>query len=371
MRSVLRNTFLFVVPTVLVCVGILEVGLRLFGRLPSNVTEGIYEQHRTGYRLGKNLTKVSRTPSFTNTVYTNELGFRDRAPGPRNLEAAPYIAWIGDSITFGNGVDYEDSFVGVFGALAERRGMEVVNLAVGGYHFSESEELFEDFLRIAPKPPVQAVVVITPVGMANFEERYTDVLVKDGYIFRQKGWLLPYIVVTLGNRSSAYCFFRDALRKTQARFFPSEIPGSVQAVEPFSKKGPWADPDLRERFEARLARFEARVRAAGASPAYVYMPTAVDLRAPELLALSGRSAENYDFDFFRDLLHRHAVRAGITFVDMTPLLQVEHATGKQLTFLQDPHYNAEENRILGRALYRALLEPTSPSPSLRLTTTVP
>src|SRR5919198_5566645 len=132
MRSILRNTLLFVVPTVLVCIGILEVGLRLFGRLPSNVTEGLFEQYRAGYRLGRNLTKFSRTPSYSNTVYTNEFGLRDRAPGPRNLERAPYIAWIGDSITFGNGVDYEESFVGVFGALAERRGIDVVNLAVGG-----------------------------------------------------------------------------------------------------------------------------------------------------------------------------------------------------------------------------------------------
>ena len=84
-----RAMVALVAPTLILCVGLLEVGLRLAGRLPSNSTEGIYDQHGTGYRLRRNLTKLSRTPSFSHTIFTNDMGFRDRAPGHRTLGAGP------------------------------------------------------------------------------------------------------------------------------------------------------------------------------------------------------------------------------------------------------------------------------------------
>lgn len=354
MTSLLRIGSIAVLPTLLVCLAMLEVGLRAAGRLPSNTTEGLFEQHGTAYRLRKNLTKVSRTPSFSATIHVNALGFRDKAAGPRKLGGAPYVAWVGDSITFGNGVDYQDSFVGVFGALAEQRRLEVVNLAVGGYHFSESEEMLYDFLDTAPASPSLVIFVLTAPAMAMFEERYSDVLVKDGYIFRKEGWLVPWVIVTLGNRSSAYCFFRDGLRKIQGRLFPPAPGSATQALEQFSRNGPWGRPEVRARFQARLSKIEERVRRSGSKLAYVYLPSAPDLRGAELLARAAVPAGGYDLHLFRDALRAHAARAGVAFVDLTPELAAESAKGKPLSFLQDPHYNADANRLIGRVLYGAL-----------------
>jgi hypothetical protein len=330
----LRIRLLFVLATVLVCMAMLEVGLRVAGRPPSNMTEGLFEQHGTAYRLRKNLTKISRTPSFTTTVHTNSFGLRDKVPGPRKLGPAPYVAWVGDSLTFGNGVDYEQSFVGVFGTFAERQHIEVINLAVGGYHLSESEGLLGEFLDSAPTPPSTVVFVFSPQGISTFEERYSDVFVKDGYIFEKDRWFVPYVVVSLGNGSAAYCFFRDALRRVQARLLPSSGAASVQP----------------------LTGIEQRVRRAGAKLVYVYMPTSVDLHSPELLASKGLPASDYDFNLFRDLLRRHSARTSTQFVDLSAMLQAEYGKGKPLSFLQDPHYNAETNRLIGKALYSALLD---------------
>ena len=354
-RRFIRSGVQFVLPTIVVCLALLEGGLRFAGRMPSNITEGLFEQHGTAYRLRKNLTKVSRTPSFTATVHTNALGLRDKAPGPRVLGAVPYIAWVGDSITFGNGVEYEDSFVGVFGAKAARQHIEVVNLAVGGYHLAESEELLSDFLDATPRAPAEVIYVFTPQTLASFEESYKDVTVKDGYIFQGGHWLRAWLVIKLGNGSAAYCFFRDSLRKIQARLFPAGPGATVQALDMYAVRPADKAEAFAARFEARLAQLEARVRKAGSKLVYAYVPSSVDLRAPGLLSRSDLPASGYDFNQYRDLLRRHAARASVDFIDLDPMLHAEAAKGKQMCFLQDPHYNAEMNRLIGEELYRTLI----------------
>lgn len=366
MRSALRAILALVLPTVIVCTAILETGLRVAGRLPSNTTEGIYYQHGSGYRLRRNLTKISRTPSFSHTIFTNDMGFRDKAPGPRALGAVPYIAWVGDSITFANGVEYEESFVGVFDEHASKRGIESVNLAVGGHRFTDQEETLYDFLETAPVKPSWVVVVFTAMGITTFEQPYTDVVVKDGYLFPVKGWLVPYVTVSMGNASSAYCFLRDGIRKVQTRLFPGASKSGLETLDfLFTRKGPWARSEVPGRFGGRLLRLDERIRASGAEPVYVYMPSGLDLRAKEFLALLGHDAADYDFTLFLNLLQAHADRAGIRLVNLLPVLQPHQDAGEQLTFMRDPHYNVHANRLIAEALLDALLDGVGPTPPLR------
>jgi hypothetical protein len=81
----------------------------------------------------------------------------------------------------------------------------------------------------------------------------------------------------------------------------------------------------------------------------------VDLRAPSLLAESSLPAANYDFNQHRDRLRRHAAGASVEFIDLGPLLHAQFARGKPMSFLQDPHYNAETSRLIGQELYRTLI----------------
>lgn len=354
-KSFLRATFLLALPTVAACLAILEVALRLQGHLPSNMTEGIFEAHGEAYRLKANQTKIFRTPSFTCTIHTNALGFRDHAPGPRTL-ARPYIAWLGDSATFANGVEYEESFVGRFGALAERRGIEVLNLAVGGHHLGEQEDQLRDFLAAAERRPEKVVVVFTPQLMALFDKRHHDLVFKNGYGFPRDGWLKPYLLVTLGDASSAYCFFRDEIRKAQARFLPSRDNVAAEMLDIYARSFPAASPEATGRFEAQVTALDERIRAAGSTPVHVYLPTTVDLRVRELVALSGRPADSYDFEHYRDALREQSARAGVLLVDLTAVLQAEHAKGAPLGFMQDMHYNVAAHVPIAQALYHEIVE---------------
>ncbi|WP_041453560.1 SGNH/GDSL hydrolase family protein [Anaeromyxobacter dehalogenans] len=353
LQRFLRPAVGVVLPTLIVCAVLLEVGLRARGRLPSNVTDGIFVAHGEAYRLKPNQSKLSTTPSYSCTVNTNALGLRDAAPGPRLL-AAPYVAWMGDSATFANGVEYEQSFVGLLGDRWRPSGIEVVNLAVGGHHIQEQEELLRDFVRAAPRRPEGVVVVFTPQLMALFEERYHDLVVRSGYIFQGRNWLPSYALVTLGNTSSAYCFFRDGLRKLQARYLPARGGGAAELLGMYARSFPAVAPEATRRMEDRISELDDGIRALGATPVHVYLPTAIDLRAGEILAADPRAGGDFALDHYRDALRRQSARSGVRFVDLTPPLRAEYAKGQPLWFSQDMHYNAATHVVIADALFELM-----------------
>jgi len=358
-RPRVRTTLLVVLPVVLACLGMLEIGLRVAGRPPSSNTDGIFEEYGDGaYRLQRNVSRRSTTRSFSCTLSTNAFGLRDRGPGKRDL-ARPYLAWMGDSATFGNGVDFEESFVGLFGDLAARRGIEVVNLAVGGHHIAEQQDMLREFLAVAPRPPERVIFVFTPQMLALFDRSYHDLMVKEGYLFPRKGWRIPYLVMTLGNASSAYCFFRDAVRKLQYRWMPNSN-GGAPVVAPLSASG---SPVVAETVDAKLRELDAQIWRAGAEPVYVFLPTAMDLGKPEMRG-AARTLAASPAGSALGVLSRHCAEGGIRLVDLSPILQAVHASGRPMTFAEDMHFVPSIHVVIGQALYDQIMGKNDcPSPS--------
>ncbi len=354
-----RAALLFVLPTLLVCAAMLELGLRLQGVTPSNSTEGIYEQWDGTYRLRKGMTKVLRTSSFSCTIHTNQFGFRDEASAPRDLSTRPYFAFLGDSFTFANGVDWDDSFVGVFARSAAQRGYGVVNLGHGGHRLGEQEALLEAFLETAPRPPARVVVMFTKDLISAFDRDTSNLMVKDGYLFERDDWVLPYLKVKLVDASAAYGFFRDTIRAIQGRLSNTSREFALEYLKDFSRSTRWASPDVVRAFDERLTRLDERIRARGGAPVYVYLPASPELVIDAYLAAAGRSAAEHDFGRFREIVRGHAARAGVQFVDLRPPLDRFRATGEPMTFAKDPHYTARVNRVIGEALVASMLGPES------------
>jgi hypothetical protein len=360
LNAALRATLLFVAPTLVVCLCVLELGLRALGRPPSNTTEGIYEQKGTGYGLKPNMTKLSRAPAFSYVIHTDANGFRAPTPGPRPLGPNPWVAFVGDSITFGNGVAYQDSFVGVFAEEAGKRGLGVVNLAVGGHRFSDQEDRLQEVLELAPRKPAAVVVVFTSLFVWAFDQRDRGLIVVNGHLFTSDSWRVKYLRVLLGDSSSAYCLFRDGIRKLQERASLSRSQAFLEPLQIFARDAPNFGPAVEEQIEQRLARLDERIVRAGATPIYVYMPNSADLRVDEFLALAGHGPDRYDFLRYHDILRRHCERAGIRLVDLLPLLERRKASGARLAFAQDPHYDAPTNHVIGEALRDAILRGGDP-----------
>ncbi len=218
--------------TALACLIMLELGLRAIGRSPTNMADGIADQYRDSFRLKRNITKVMKFPAFTYTVHTNEYGFRDRTVGPKGLSGRPFCVFLGASDVFGNGVDFEDSFVGIFAAEASKQGLEVLNLAVGGHYFLDQEALLRDFMDSTGLRPRTVFHCVNALHIPKFDRRNTNIIVKNGYVIDRDGWRIAYLRLMAGNISSAFCFFRDGIRRIQERYLNYEVTREIARIPP-------------------------------------------------------------------------------------------------------------------------------------------
>jgi hypothetical protein len=206
------------------------------------------------------------------------------------------------------------------------------------------------------------VVVFTTPFMAMFDRVSSGMVVKSGYLFSAGSWLVPYLLVMAGNTSSAYCFLRDGVRRLQARLSPQGTQAVAEQLEFVEKEGPASRPDFAARFEERLQQLDREIRAGGASPIYVYLPSSTDIRAGELIAQAGLAPARYDLRLHIERLRRHAQASGIPLIDLEPTIQALYAKGERLSFAQDPHYDARTNHAIGEALAAPLLAAARASP---------
>ncbi len=365
MRKERWTRFWAVLATIAVCAILAEFGLRAAGRPPSNTTEGFFDQHGRSYRLKKNLTKIVKIPSYSYTLYTNAYGFRDERTGPRRIGPDPYCVFLGDSMTFANGVDYERSFVGVFARLAAARSVGTVNLAVGGHHLLEQQDVFRGLMGQVDSRPSRVIVCFSPISIDGFDKSYSNILVKNGYLFEQDGWRMAYLRVWLGDSSALYCFLRDNIRKIQAAHSDNRLLFAHEHLRFYGKDHRLTVPENQARFHALMKEFEDYLADMGAAPVYVYLPASPDLKIDDFLAQTGDDPADYDFRLLYRLLESHCRDRQIPLIDLTSLLKERYDAGEQMNFMLDAHYNAHANEIIGTALFSALYgsgAPQAPAP---------
>ena len=93
---------------------------------------------------------ISGKVFFDTAIYTNDKGFRDRGPG--RLASTNAVTLIGDSWTFGYGVNYRQSFSYV---IEEQLGLPTVNMGVPGHGSGSTLQLFSRHLQtLQPKAVV-------------------------------------------------------------------------------------------------------------------------------------------------------------------------------------------------------------------------
>lgn len=337
-----------VLRTLLLCILMLEAGLRVIGRNPTNLSEGIGEQYGDSFRLRKNITKIVKFPAFSYTIHTNEFGFRDEATGPRNLAGKRFCVFLGASDVFGNGVNYEESFVGVFAREARKGGLEVLNLAVGGHYFLDQESLLKDFIRDTRLTPAIVFHCVNALHIPKFDRKNQHVIIKNGHIIDKDGWRIAYVRLMAGNMSSAFCFFRDGIRKFQERYMNYEVSEkSPEFFQVYDKRNPIRQQERLGQFYEHLGRFESFCRENGIEVAYLYMPLSDSFRLNEMALQIGLDTAAYDAGFYEELIRSHCETAGFRLMNPRPILECYYKEGKVLRFKLDPHFNEFANKVIG------------------------
>lgn len=333
--------------TIFLCLSLLEIGLNAMGRKPSNMTDGIFVKHGNSYRLGKNISKSTQWPAYSYMTYTNSFGFRDKQTGERNINEKPYFVFLGASVVFAMGVNYEDSFVGKFAANAEGHGIEVLNLAVGGHYFDDQENLFIDFTKNTARKPSKVFICLSPLAIFNYDCKYENLIVKNGYIFHERAYRLAYVRIILGNLSSAYCFFRDRVRNLQAKWIKTDVIDNSSYLDIYSKHNRMHNLNNIKQLETYLQRFEKYCYEIGVTPIYVYIPLVSSFRLNEILITLGKDPRDYDTTFYEKLLEKHCLEQRIIFLNPKTILKDLYDKGIPLRFKQDAHYNKFAHHAVG------------------------
>jgi hypothetical protein len=357
--SISRPSFiarsLFLAGTIVVCLGMLEAGLRISGRYLMDNAEGYFAPAGISYGLKKNFSKQVVWPTMTFKVNTSDQGYRAAAPGPQNIGKRPYYVTLGASDVFGNGLDYESTFVGI---LAERlkneHNMDLANLGVAGHHLIEQTEMFRHFLSTTPAPPKAVLVIFNPLFIGGYDDTHPTVTVRRGDLFEQKSWRIALLRKVLSNTSAAYCFFRDSIRQIQQRYTKGEDFALSFYIERFSAQHRIHRPEVAEGFLKELKKLDDLIRSVNATPIFVYCPPSGGFLLNDLMANGKLEKGLVDTQYFVDIVRKYADAQGVRFIDLHPPVQARYDKGEKLNFERDGHYNGPTSKIVGEYLYEQL-----------------
>lgn len=349
--------FCLIALTLIICIFILEIGLRSIGRSPTNMAIGIAEQWGSCFRLKKNIHKTINWPAYNYTIFTNEFGFRDIKTGARDIEKNPYCVFLGASEVFANGVNFEDSFVGIFAEFASKTRVDVLNLAVGGHRFPDQDSLFKEFLAHAQKKPKICFNCINDLHIPKFDMKQENIIVKHGYTFEKTSWKSAYIRLLLGNYSAAYSFFRNNIRKLQEQYLNFKPSGDTpEFFQIYSKKNRMYNPDVIKHFEDYLQSFEKYCYDNNITPIFVYLPISDSFQLEDLLKRHHKNPADYDAAYYSRLMEDYCQQHNSRLINLRPILEKHHNQGEELRFKLDPHFNVFANRVIGEYLIRTIFQ---------------
>lgn len=249
MAFILRGAVIAAITLIL-----MEVAVRVLAPQPQ-----LYPRYRSSERFGHVLpasaTIVAEQPGAWRFVYrTNEYGFRVSMPEVSNRYDAPNVIALGDSFTFGQGVnDGEEYPARLAKSLGGKAG--VVNLGVPGFGLTHQIRAFYEF-GVAFQPALVLLQFTSNDPTDNLYEKVTTVeegrfrfhraASVSGAAASVKDWLSGSLL----QRSAAYNFVRNkAYRAWHARVVAREAGGDSRGrIQAFHNEllGAFAR-DLRQR----------------------------------------------------------------------------------------------------------------------------
>ncbi|HTF90348.1 MAG TPA: hypothetical protein VK843_18170 [Planctomycetota bacterium] len=259
-------------------------------------------------------------------VFTDEAGHRIGA-SPAPASDRPNAVFIGDSFTFGQSVEYEQSFVGLIDAAPDAPA-SFTNLGVGGYGPSQYRMVLDQVLGEGGRP---AAVIVTSFLGNDFHDCMWDkhVLVRDGALTDVTG-----VRVVLKQNLHSYRLF--------SRWWHAwnPAPQQIQARQMFEPAS-WTQPfyvQARAKFSEEFERMAQACRSNS-------IPFLVVLIPPrETIDHHGQAAGPLQYDLPLAQARASLQELDIPFLDATPNLV---AVGADQAFLPiDGHLTARGHQAV-------------------------
>lgn len=301
-----------------------------------------------GWRLSPNWQGRHRHYDFNVRYSTNAFGFRgdfDTPPGPGGHR----YAVVGDSFTFGLGVNDGETFVSRLNTLSEGRD-RYLNFGVPGY--STDQEYLLLRRRVFDFSP-HGVMLVTYLGNDLFDNQLTYPLqalhAKPYFALANGRLILKNVPVPLAAKPAV--LMQQNLRRVVLGEEPVSLARRLEGLEivRLVRRGILGDSQRRDLFarfqsrfgpalrlyEALLIRIRSVCRAHGVGLVVVLMPGQSFVERP------GSVSAQFQ-DYFRAQILRMAARLGIEAIDVAQLLR-DHAGGKALFYPHEGHLTGAGN----------------------------
>lgn len=279
------------------------------------------------------------------TVLTDERGFRRPSESPTPSEPGQCAAiWLGDSFTFGHGVEYEESFVG---RVAERTPQVThLNTAVAGYG------------------PVQYRHTLTYLGELGAHFDWVFVVSYVGNDFHDTQWDKNPRVTDgiLGNEGGLKSFLKRHLHVYRLlsaayhRLGGGDRNAYAAIDEQLASAVAWKGEFLsaaRERWGAEMRAIKDYAEARGEKVVFLVLPTRAAAAAFHA-GLSGSSEPASASDADPSLPVKEATRMleemGARYLDLTPVLGERPPS--EVFFPLDGHLNPAANQRVADEILR-------------------
>ncbi len=304
------------------------------------------------FKIRPNYDAVVDHPDYHVRVKTHlnldDIGFRGGSLGGPTWGIA-----VGDSFTFGVGVEQQDSWVYL---LAKGLSRDIVNLAIPAQGPAQYTRVLKRYgLPMAPK--------------IVFYSFYFNDLDASHRFYRMKRTLIP-VSRYLRHYSVLYNLVRD--RRVAVAPVPAARPGAGAEpiddgraiVAPVAPSAANDDADLirktlhrqDRKFEARwqvtVEELDAALRAtqeAQVELVMLYLPSRWEIHW-EAIKGRNRLPDSLDIDRLRRTFVEYCRGRKIACLDLTPMLKQAARQGENLYFPIDGHWNKEGNRLVAEAL---------------------
>ena len=213
MRFLTRQELFLLIVSLVICFTVLEATVRLVqGNQPVfRYPQVALQQTEWGYKMRANQENVFH---LDQPVRTNSIGFRGREWSIDKKDSEFRIMFLGDSLTFGNGVAEEE----IYSTLLEKRldvknrNANVLNASVGGWNAEEETAFYvKEGYKFSPDLLIVGVYINDFLNPPPEGTTRRVIISQEGFIDGRPEWLkwLPYQIIYLLKRSALITYVRD------------------------------------------------------------------------------------------------------------------------------------------------------------------
>ena len=360
-RKELKQNLLLLVISIVIILILIEVTLRLFGYPVYGFQKGVFiSDDSFGYKLTPNYSGIQSAYGRSYFLESNSQGIRDnREYSYEKPPRTKRIILLGDSITFGNGVDLNDSYAEILRNKFSQSNqkVEVINRGIPGYGINnEYVRFIDEGIKYAPDI---VIIQYTPNdwGTHQLSTENDKTIVDKDYTTtaNEKGLLVSYherfnarsihvfLLFNLRSYSLFYTKSRQVLSGVIDKYWAERM-GAKSVPLYFGDKNSEIYKESYDGYKFLVQMMQDRTN----STIIIFIgPFKQDLSSAELIK------ENYDIDY--DLDSRQTQKDVEKIADELDISAIVLTSNDSSIFIPvDGHWNEKGGELVANKLYSEL-----------------